>query len=144
MEYLAYSSSMMALGAVSLSIKDILRNREPLNPFDPDHWTATNLQRLTVQAGFGASVVYDFIDNPSQLLGPIGMAGTRMVGSSTGDGYSRLSAVAGVLPGASIPFVNESLKGIIATVSSDAMSAAYSSSRKRIELVTGQKPLIDF
>ena len=144
MEYLAYSSSMMALGAVSLSIKDILRNREPLNPFDPDHWTATNLQRLTVQAGFGASVVYDFIDNPSQLLGPVGMAGTRMVGSSTGDGYSRLSAVAGVLPGASIPFVNESLKGIIATVSSDAMSAAYSSSRKRIELVTGQKPLIDF
>ena len=67
----ARSAGMVTMAYMALGIKDVLSGREPMNPFEQDHWTWDNASRLVIQAGAGPMAMIDQFANPSQALGPI-------------------------------------------------------------------------
>jgi len=143
MERLSYLSGMLALGAVSLTIKDLLYNREPLNPFNPDHWKLDNATRLVSQAGIPSIMLGEQFLNPGQLAGPAGSMAWNLVSSPFKESpIATQNAVLGLVPGSSIPLVKNMLRSTVSQLRGDAYEAAYQASLKRIELVTGQGPLI--
>lgn len=148
-EKMVMFASMMFLGWVALSIKDILRGREPMHFLSGDQWNTDNLTRLVAQAGTLGLFEDLFHSNEarqvSALIGPAGgMAynlGRSVVSQDRSKGRQISNAVFSATPFASVPFVNEASKAMIGSVFSDAIGTWDQASRKRRRTITGQSDI---
>lgn len=143
MEFMSYAAGMTTLAILGLSIKDIMRNREPFNPFDSAQWTTDNMGRILSQAGFGAAVFYEQFSNPAAVIGPAGNLAMSIARSAfSDDPWQSYRSGVGSLPGASIPFVNQGLLFLGASVYGGAIESGYDNYVDRIERSTGKGRLI--
>jgi hypothetical protein len=124
MEQLAWAGSMLAMASTVLAIKDVLRGREPLNPFDTDQYTIGNMARIVAQAGIGpTAVVEQFMQN---LAGPaFGTAIDIGQGMASGNGYKVTNAVMGQVPGLSVGPIREASKALLGSIFSDTYGVNY-------------------
>jgi hypothetical protein len=144
-EKLIWAATMIGLGAMAISMKDMLRGREPLNPFDSEQWNLGNLTRVVAQAGVGPFAVIEQYISPRQLMGPApGIAFQLMGGAAdvvTGQpnsAYSFTNSFFGALPGASVAPVTEARKAVLGAMMPETMGAPYQRMLIFRELETGQ------
>jgi hypothetical protein len=103
-EKIVWAGSMLATAYTALVIKDLLKGREPLNPFDTDQYSVENASRVISQAGIGPFAVAENFLSPRAALGPFGGGVWNIADQAlTGTGYSRVNSLLGMLPGASSP-----------------------------------------
>jgi len=116
-ERLVWSTMLMSLAVGVLAIKDVLRGREPFNPFDPEQWTYGNISRWVAQAGTGPFMVWDQFSTVGGAIGPApGMVYRAGTAAASGDPVRMTNAGLGVLPGASFGPTNELQKSIVASI----------------------------
>lgn len=141
-ERMIWTASLLGLGALATSVKDMLRGREPFNPADEDQWSGSNIARIAAQAGLGPIAMIDQFSSPEQALGPTAgilfNAGEALTSDSS---YTRLSSTLGIMPGASIAPINEASKAILSQLFGEATAASYQSMLARIELERGTSSL---
>jgi hypothetical protein len=147
-EKLIWASTMIGLAAVAISMKDMMRGREPMNPFDTDQWNMGNLTRVVAQAGVGPFAAIEQYMSPRQLAGPtLGIAGNLAAagyGAVTGEpnaAYNLANATAGALPGASIAPLAEIRKAVLGSIMPETMGAPYQRMLTFREMETGQSSL---
>jgi hypothetical protein len=139
---LSWAVSMLSLATTALAIKDILRGREPLNPFDTEQWTLGNASRIVTQAGVGPFAVAEQFLSGHHLLGPgFGIASNLVEATGSGEPYQRTNALLGAVPGASIIPVREGIKATLGAVFSDAYGVHYQTFLRRHEAETGQSSI---
>lgn len=145
-EKMAMFASMMFLGWIALSIKDVLNGREPMHFLSGDQWNTQNLTRLVSQAGTLGLFEDLFHLNESRqvsaLVGPAGGMAYNLVRQpfTEGDGraYRTTNAIFGAAPFASVPFVSEARKALLGGVFSDTIGTWDQATRKRRHTITGQ------
>lgn len=136
---LAWMGTSMSFAYVVLAIKDLLRGREPLNPFDPEQYKLVNFMRLTAQAGTGPMAMIEQFSSPSQVLGPaFGTAYNLADQAFTGNTYTRFNAIYGSLPGASIAPATEMQKWVLGHVFKESMGRPYQDMLENLAKERGQ------
>ena len=134
MDWVVWAGTMLSLAGTVLAIKDILRGREPMNPFDPDQWTVSNAARLVSQAGVGPLAVAEQFLSPQQLLGPApGSAYGLAKNAVTGNGYGVTNSVMGLLPGSSLAPVREASKAMLGAIFTDTYGVHYQNFLKQLQ-----------
>lgn len=134
-----WASAMLSLGFTVLAIKDVLRGREPLNPFDTEQWTIGNASRVVTQAGVGPLAVVDQFFSPRQLLGPApGAAFDFTTGALSGNGYKATNSAIGAMPFSSIAPLREAQKALFGSIFVDTYGVGYQNGLRMIEAERGQ------
>lgn len=142
LDWLVWSGSMLSLAALAVSIKDLLRGREPMNPFDKDQWTMGNATRIVAHAGVGPFGAMEQFLSPHQALGPaLGGAYSLASGVASGSGYKTTNAAMGLLPGSSLAPVKESSKAVLGSIFAESYGVAYQTFLRRHEQETGQSSI---
>jgi hypothetical protein len=143
MHALVWSASMLSIAATILSIKDVLRGREPLNPFDTEQWTIKNVARIVSTAGVGPLAVAEQFMSVNRFMGPLPGAVINLAqGIATGSGYRTTNAVIGMLPGSSIIPLREGAKAIIGEIFPDTYGVNFQLFLQRNEAESGQSSIL--
>lgn len=137
--WLVWAGSMISLSATVLSIKDLLRGREPFNPFDQEQWNIHNATRIVAGAGVGPFAVAEQFLSARQIAGPgPGAVGALAAGVVSGDGYKTANAVMGLAPGASIIPIREGAKAVLGGIFMESYGVNYQLFLQRNAAETGQ------
>lgn len=145
-EKMVMFASMMFLGWIALSIKDILRGREPMHFLSGDQWNTENLTRLVAQAGTLGLFEDLFSATESRqvsgLLGPAGGMAYNIARTAVSEGEGKANrvtnAVFNAAPFASVPFVSEGRKAVFGMVMPETLGVWDQANRKRRNTISGQ------
>lgn len=142
LDWLVWSGSMLSLAAIAISVKDMLRGREPMNPFDTEQWTLGNASRIVAQAGVGPFAAMEQFLSPHQALGPaFGSAYSLAAGVASGSSYRTTNAAMGLLPGSSLAPLKEGSKAVLGSIFAESYGVAYQTFLSRNEQETGQSSI---
>jgi hypothetical protein len=134
-ERLSWSMGILGMAALVISIKDVMRGREPLNPLNPEQWNLANMGRVFAQAGIGPMAVLEQFGSIQQAIGPAGgLAYNAISKVATGTPYQATNAVFGLLPGASIAPLSEARKALMGGLMPETLGVGFQSSLTMIEL----------
>lgn len=137
---LVFLASAVAMAMLTFNIKEITKGREPLTFLEPDQWKSGNVLRVLKSSGIlgiGDEIIYADYDS---FLGPMGGQIANLL-ASMGDSYQFANAAASLAPGATLPFVNEGKKALLAAILGDAFAQQYALSREWKVTSTGQEDL---
>lgn len=95
-ERMIWASTMIGLSVAALSLKDMARGNEPLNPFDGDQWNWHNILRVAEQATVGPFAMMGQLSNMQQAAGPAVGGVLDVLTSDTA--YGRTSAAFDLTP----------------------------------------------
>jgi len=95
-ERMIWASTMVGLSVAALSLKDMARGNEPMNPFDGDQWNWHNVLRVAEQATVGPFAMMGQFSNMQQAAGPA-LGGVLDVATSD-TAYGRTSAAFDLTP----------------------------------------------
>jgi hypothetical protein len=148
-EKMVMFASMMFLGWIALSIKDVLRGREPMHFLSGDQWNAENLTRLMAQAGTLGLFEDLFSTNENRqvtaLLGPAGGMTYNIARTALSEGEGKANrvtnAVFNAAPFASVPFVSEGRKALFGVIMPETLGVWDQANRKRRHTITGQEDI---
>lgn len=139
---LSWGVSMLSLATTVLAIKDILRGREPFNPFDSEQWTLGNASRIVTQAGVGPFAVAEQFLSGHHLLGPgFGIATNLAEAAGSGNTYQRANALLGAVPGSSIIPLKEGFKATLGAILPEAYGVHYQTFLRRDAAERGQSSI---
>ena len=121
MEYYMFAGQMAGLALAALMIKDTLNGREPMNPLDPEDWTAKNGARILIQTGVGAFSMFESLTS----FGPaFGVAGDAVLGAATGDANKVGQAfVSGTPFLGSMPVISGTVRGFVHSMTESTEAA---------------------
>lgn len=145
-EKMVMFASMMFLGWIALSIKDVLRGREPMHFLSGDQWNVENLTRLMSQAGTLGLFEDLFSTNENRqitaLVGPAGGMAYNIARSTLSEGEGKANRVTNAVfssaPFASVPFVSEGRKALFGVIMPETLGVWDEANRKRRRTITGQ------
>ena len=136
---LAWAATMLGLATVVLSIKDMTRGTEPLNPFDSKQWTFGNVSRVVGQAAVGPIALTE------QFLGPpaLGPAGEGVYNLATADNaYGKAAAFKNVTPFSTFPGATLAFRTVLSKIMPETFGIPIQNMYRLHEAETGQSNIM--
>ena len=134
----AFLGATFVMGFLVFNMKEMLKGREPVTFTDEDQRNAANVYRILRASGLLGITGETLFGNgsASDMLGPV--PGQVLNTLTSDSGYRFATNATSLIPGASMPFINEGRKAFLAAILGDSAEMQRNATRKMLESKHGQ------